>query len=325
MVLLLLISFACPVSAQSFSDENEMSAVELSIKRLTARVQGKTKIELADEVLSEMGMDEKSISALSITYKEEIASATSIYHFTEYVKVNGEGSEIVISEEEYEQFSPLNETEYLKSLDKAPSNEIHVPDDGLDSLFARELWIYKTLNAPSGTYGIIGTYAWKKTPVWRGTDVLSVSGDGLTFDRSSFYALIMYDYNDLIGPKDESISEEYTASTLNNASDLWGFNNAIAFKYNLPNNYSYKLGDTIGVHYPVVVENLQFMVIVSSRLQDPWGPKAFNIYFNYFHQKVGLGSLGVSVSANGANVSVSPKLSYDLHQIQTPKQIEYNP
>lgn len=187
------------------------------------------------------------------------------------------------------------------------------------------MWIYKTLNAPSGTYGIIGTYIWKRTPAWTGLDVLSVSGDELTFNRSSFYAVVMYDYNDIMGSKDESIIEEYTASTLNDANDLLLFNNAIAFKYDLPNNYSYKLGVAIGVPHPVVVENLQFMVIVSSRLQDPTRLNSFNVRFNYFHQKLGIGALGVSVSSVGIDVSISPELCYDMHQIQTPSQIEYKP
>lgn len=107
VALLLVVSFTCPVSAHSFSNGSEITAVELSIKRLNARIRGKNKIELADEILSEMNMDEKSISALSTTYKEEIASAVSIYHFTEYGKVNSEGNEILISKKEYEQNSTI--------------------------------------------------------------------------------------------------------------------------------------------------------------------------------------------------------------------------
>lgn len=72
LVLLLLISFACPVSALSFSSENELSAVELSIKRFNARIKGKSKIELADEILSELGISERYIQNIPVGKKEAL-------------------------------------------------------------------------------------------------------------------------------------------------------------------------------------------------------------------------------------------------------------
>lgn len=96
MALLSLISFACPVSALSFSSENEISAVELSIKRLNAHIRGKSQIELADQILSELGMSERYIQNIPNGKKEAVASSCKIYTKTEYVKLNENGEEIFI-------------------------------------------------------------------------------------------------------------------------------------------------------------------------------------------------------------------------------------
>lgn len=164
-------------------------------------------------------------------------------------------------------------------------------------------------------------------PFWRGTDVLSVSGEDLVFSKSSFSATVLYDVETTINGKYEKkeITENYDLNSIENANDLLGFANAIAFKYDLPNNGLAPSFDGTGGGYISKCSNLGFMILVTANINKPDQTILFNIYFNYFHQKLGLGSLGVSVSANGASVSVSPKTCYEMHQIMLDKWLIYKP
>lgn len=320
LVLLLLISFACPVSAQSFSDENEMSAVELSIKRLNARIKGKSKIELADEILSDLGMSERFIKNVPSERKEELALTTNIYKVTEYIRVNKDGKEILISKNEYDNAPKDND---FNNLNRSPATEEWlVEDDGLDSLFIRTLLIYKDDKYVPGKYAIFGVYEYKHMPFWRGTDVLSISGDHLIFERSSFVASAVYtETSNDTGSR--VIIEDYDVNTIKKATDIELFLNAIAFKYDLPNNYIYNTPEGSGT--VTTYSDLSVSVFVTAVVDDSTTQRRFSVFFNYFHQKVGLGDFCVSVDVEGISVSVSPKLCYEKHQIATPNHIEYNP
>lgn len=325
LVLLLLISFACPVSALSFSSENDISSVELSIKRLNAHIRGKSQIELADEILSELGMSERYIQNIPVGKKESVASSCQIHIKSEYVKRNEDGEEILISKREYDDYDKNNgifNSSTYGILDVAAKE-----DDGKDSLFRRNLYIFKPLGDVKGEYIVLGSYEYKNMPFWRGTDVLSVSGEDLVFSKSSFSATVLYDIETTINGKYEKkeITENYDLNSIENANDLLGFTNAIAFKYNLPNDGLAPSFDGTGGGYISKCSNLAFMVLVTANINKPDQTILFNIYFNYFHQKLGLGSLGVSVSANGASVSVSPKTCYEMHQIMLDECLIYKP
>ena len=78
LVLLLLISFACPVFALPSADENTISGVELSIKRTKSKILGQSKTELANEILAELGLEDSLIEKLAEERKIEVADAYEI-------------------------------------------------------------------------------------------------------------------------------------------------------------------------------------------------------------------------------------------------------
>ena len=190
-----------------------------------------------------------------------------------------------ISKVEFDDYEIKNTENNIQKAQTPPEAYEYIEEDGT---FHKQLYVIRTKNAPQGTYGIITAYQWKTMSTWRGTDILSVSGENLIFDKSSFRIAVEYIINHITNFDSyvEYGGGYYTPSDLENPNDLQGFKNAIAFKYNLP---------------------------------------VFNVYSNYFHQKLGIGSLGVSISATGASVSVSPKTFYKMYQIMTSKPIEYNP
>ena len=317
--ILLVIPISVQASAISSSSEYEMSGLELSIKRLNANIRGKSDVEFAEEILSDMGMSDRMINCLSDDKKEEFAQSNRIIKNEEYIQIDEDGNENYLTKMQYENIN----SNYNNDVSVCSQGDNwYVPDDGKNSSFARQLWIFETKNAPSGTFGIIGTYEWKSMPFWRGLDVITVSAEEMTFDRSSFSTTVIYDsvYTNAGITVEEQIMNYYD---MNNTSDLHlqGIENGIYFKYNLPND-----GISIGSSLPSsYCKNLGFITTASGEISHPELQTRFNVYFNYFHQKIGLGSVGVSVSANGASFSVSPVFAYTRHQIMTPSPILYTP
>lgn len=200
-------------------------------------------------------------------------------------------------------------------------------DDGKDPVFRRNLYIFKPVGDVKGEYIVLGVYEYKSMPFWRGTDVISVSGEDLVFSRNSFSASVFYDMETTVNGKSEKeeVDEYYDMNSIKNANDLKCMNNAIAFKYNLPNDTVAPSFDGTGGGTTTRCSNLSFMVLVTANINKPDQTIEFNIYFNYFHQKVGIGSFGVSISSSGASVSVSPSFSYENHSICLDDELIYKP
>lgn len=314
-----LLFFTFPVCAFS-SNDTDLNSVELSAKRLSATISGKSETELANEILLSIGMDSKWVEKMPDDKKIEIANSYSIHCETSYSKINNEGVEIALTQSEYlEGLSAGNKNIAYDVQTKSSSNEIHY--DGEDSYLIKNLYVYETQNAPTGTYGIIVTYEWKNYVTrWHGTDLISVSGEYLSFERDSFTFAGEYIYN-------QNDEENYTVGSktvsadcnnLEDENDLKVMGNGIIYQFDLENNNAY-------LKPPLYYTNAEFMMIVSARVGDWSSPKTFNIYSSYFHQKLGLGSIGVFVSINSVSFSVSPKLCYVECQIATGSQINYIP
>jgi len=312
LVIVMLVSVAIPVSASSLDAEAELNSYQLAFIRLTSK--GESEKETAEKILSTVGMPQEQIDNISEDKLSEIALATSIVKTTEYCLIDADDNETVLTEEEY-----LSELEKLENPSGTVStNELHY--SGTDSLFVKNLYIYETLNAPKGTYGIIGTFEWKNLiGKYRGEEILSLSGESLVFDLSSFLLTVSLNYKVVQNSKttEDTKTENFTIS---NYEKIWGYANAVACAYNLPN-------DALGTTSMLSYLNGGFMMFCSARVSNPDLKTVFNVYCNYFHQKVGVGSAGVSVSAKGASVSVSPKAFYSKspYQIQTSSQLVYNP
>lgn len=321
-----ILSFAFPVSAFS-SGDNILNGVELSAIRISGSISGKSKIEIADGILSAIGLEENFIENIPDSKKLEIADSSSIQSEKEYCKIDSSGNEIVLTEDIFNnELAFINENSNTFNENSVSPMAIEVPDSGLhpndeDDYLIKNMHIYATKNAPSGTYGIIVTYEWKNYSTrWHGEDVIGIAGDTIAFDRSSFYFYGAYAYSQTtsIGTNVGQVYVEATPDTLEDYNDLKVKDNGITYQFNLKNNIWSPTA-------PLIYEQASFIMLASSRVIYPTIVQEFNIWTSYFHQKVGLGSAGVSVDITGKSISVTPSLFYTECYLSTEEKIYYDP
>ena len=333
LTIICLIIFIFPVSAFS-TDGKSLNGVEISMLRFALRVQGKSNVEIADDLLKKLGVDENWIQIIPDEKKEEIAISSRIVEKTEYVRTDENGKEILITKGEYDLIEPvsneisLNEGRSISTF--AAGDKWEYPTDETEneehSTFERHLYIYETKNAPVGTFGMILAYSWKNFGVaYRGTDVMSLSGESLVFNRSSFLFAAHYEYDEYYLFSTERGIEDYVVeeATLEDYDDLKGENNGISYKFGLPANFSYyddSTGTLLSSKRYLVAD---YMMIVSAAADDWRENRWFNVYGNYFHQYMGI-LVTPEVTITGATVTVSPKLCYKDYLIQTEEQIVYS-
>jgi len=310
----LLLSLTFETTALSFYDENSLNSYELYIIKTEGKLLKKTDSEIAKTILAKLGMSQKTIKLLKEEILNEILNSESITKTTQYCRLSEDGIEQHITKKEYEEsvaFDKTNLAEHIKSVEQYSYN-------GSDSYFIKDLYIYKTQNAPNGTYGIISDYDWKNfTGTYRGKDVLSLSGENLIFDKSSFCLAVEFSAAEQFNGVLTSVTETDYMDSTTNPSDIIQSAYAIACKYNLPSN-------VYGSTYSFTYTDASFVIVCRARIQQYTLPCTFNVYSNYFHQRIFLvGSFSISVS--GASVSVSPQLSYWNMQIATTSPISYTP
>lgn len=155
---------------------------------------------------------------------------------------------------------------------------------------------------------------------YRGEDVISISGEHLVFARNSFGMSMNYTYSQTTSSGITTHHEDYyyDINNLKKDKDLKQESYGISFQFNLPNNIH-------TTQTSKIYTNADFLMMVSGAIDTPRTEVRFNVYGKYFHQHLGLGSLGVSVNINGASVSVSPKLCYTSYDIQTREQLVFIP
>lgn len=172
------------------------------------------------------------------------------------------------------------------------------------------------MNAPSGTYGIMASFEWKNfTLTFRGTDVISLSGESLVFEKSSFGMAVSLGAIEL--SSGQVTSKTFDKYIDHNSNNIWHSQNAIACKYKLPHNIA------IG-NYVLTYNKADFLIMCRARVSNPTIMTTFNVYSDYFHQKLlFVGSL--SISSTGTGISVSPAKYFVGKQISTTTEITYNP
>ncbi len=319
MVSLFVLISVFPTYAYSAGEKTDLDGWALSAKRFAAKCNGTDDITLAESILSEMGMEETQIAQLPESKKLEIANAVNIQKVTEYAKVTEDAIEVPLTEQEYLQMAQEVDSAQSSGIQPyAQGDSWHFSGD--DSLFKKDLYIYETKNAPRGTFGIVVTYSWKSFVArYRGDEVISVSGENLVFDRDSFGISMQYAYTQTtsLGSTTHIKSQYYDMNNIKNPNDLWQESNGISFTFNLPNNI-YTLQSSL------IYTNADFLVAVSCGVANPSDITQFNVYGNYFHNYLGI-ALGLSVSINGASVSVSSTALHSRYQIQTDHKITYTP
>lgn len=317
---MLIITFTFPVYA-NYDDATQIDGWTLAIKRFTANQQGKTPVETATSILKELGMNDSFINLLSVEKKMEIYNSTFIKKSTEYAKITSEGIQIPLSEEKYLQELIVTKNTSTSNIQPfAQGDSWAVPDDGKDSLLVKEMIIFETKNSPKGTFGIILGFSFKNFVIrYRGEDIISLSGEYLIFNRNSFAITEQYVYTQTTssGTTAHTQTNYYGPNDLEDPNDLLQSNNGISYQFNLPNNI-YTLQSSL------LYTDATFLITVSSLIAFPNSKTSFNVYGNYFHRKIEL-FIDPTISINGANVSVSPKLLYDQHQIRTEEPITYTP
>lgn len=312
--MLLVISVCIPSYAVSTSNKNEVSGFELEIVKGIAKLQNKSVDEQAKAILEKAGMSQQMIEMVPESELSEISDCVSVRLQDEYYLV-GEDEELeLISYDDY-----LNKKELLENVSTYAQGDSYNYSAN-DSLLKKTLSIIETKNAPKGTYGVIAGYEWLNFGIrYRGEDVLSFSSEALVFDKSSFGLAVQYTtvQTQNSSSTTNTVVEEYDQGNIKN-NKLKLSENAIAVQYNLKNNLT-------SPTYSLVYTKASMLMICKGRVSQYTSPCVFNVYANYFHQKVGLGSAGMSVSFKGASVSVSPKLFYTQCQICNSSPINYLP
>lgn len=307
-----------PVNAAS--DENSLSSFELEATRFIGRLSKKTDGEIAESILWKIGMPDKYIQQLPMDEKEDISNCTYMQHVRQYVMLESDGAEVVLTPSAYE-VAVNRLCTPSAAYDQYDNLEGPWEEHGQSDYIIKDLYIFKTKNAPTGTYGIVATYSWTSDYLhFRGEEVFAFSSEALSFERNSFSFSIGYTETVVNNGKTttEEILKYYNVDNLPREDDLKGSVQSIAFQYNLPNNVYTPISS-------VTRTNLWMLITVSSRIINPKNYYSFNIYADYFHQTIGIGSIGVSVNLKGASVSVSPSMSFKKYTIQTGKMIEYLP
>ena len=310
----LIISMCIPSYAVSTSNKNEVSGFELEIVKGIAKLQNKSVNEQAKAILEKAGMSQKMIEMIPESELSEISNCISVRLQDEYYLVGENEAFELISYDDY-----MKEKEALKNVSPCSQGDSY-NYSSTDSLLKKTLTIVETKNAPKGTFGVIAGYEWINFVTrFRGEDVLSFSSEALVFDKSTFSLSVQYE-KETTGydkPIVETEFEVYDVSNIKN-NKLKLSENAIAMQYNLKNNLP-------GVTASTFYTKAAFLMVCRGRVSQYNVECVFNVYANYFHQKVGLGSAGVSVSLKGASVSVSPKMFYTQCQICNSSPITYRP
>lgn len=312
--VVLIISMCIPSYAVSTSNKNEVSGFELEIVKGIAKLQNKSVNEQAKAILEKAGMSQKMIEMIPESELSEISDCVSVRLQDEYYLVDENEDFELISYDDY-----LNKKEALKNVNPCSQGDSY-NYSSTDSLLKKTLTIIETKNAPKGTFGVIAGYEWLNFVLkYRGEDVLSFSSEALVFDKSTFSLSVQYqtETTGYDAPVVGTEFEEYDVSNIKN-NKLKLSENAIAMQYNLKNNLP-------GVTASTFYTEAAFLMVCRGRVSQYNVECVFNVYANYFHQKVGLGSAGVSVSFKGASVSVSPKIFYTQCQICSSSPITYRP
>lgn len=325
LIFVLLVSTIFPVYAANTSNDNELNGVELSIRRIRGDLHNQSKEEIGRSILSEMGMSQENIDLLTTEKLIEIAEATSIVSNSQYCKINENGNEEILTESEFQRsLSSIQSVQdgvaITSDIELEEGEEYHPPQQE-DSLFIKNLFVYRTANAPKGTYGIFSIWEWKPISfplAWRGYDVIGISGEDLVFSLEDFSLTASYQKDTLYDTDHivEEILEFITYATPNN--DIRASENSITCGYNLPN-------DSSNLTESVAYRSMNFLATANARINGINNHHLFNVYTNYFHQTVGIGSFNVSVNISGVDISISPSWRYDTYSLSTAQRIEYNP
>lgn len=173
-----------------------------------------------------------------------------------------------------------------------------------DPSLSKNVWV---LELSEGEYIILGTFEYSKMPVWRGTDVFTVSSEGLVFSNSQFSVTAIYNATVKSGGKKETVQKSEKGDS------KFGGNHCIVGSYNLPNGIGSKYSD------------LKFLVVADAVVGHPDSPCSIMVNMHYSHQNFGAGFNGNCVDANAETNPVNPHIFYKTHTVRSQNFIKYKP
>ena len=173
-----------------------------------------------------------------------------------------------------------------------------------DPSLSKNVWV---LELSGGEYIILGTFEYRKMPVWRGTDVFAVSANDMVFNFSQCSVTAIYN------EKTKNNGKQETVQKAEKSDNKLGGNHSVIFSYNLPNGIGAKCSD------------LKFLVVADAVVGHPSLPCSMMVNMHYSHQQFGTGFNGNCVDTDKETNPIYPQILYKTHTVRSQNFIEYKP
>ncbi|MBQ8767443.1 MAG: hypothetical protein IJZ16_11660 [Clostridia bacterium] len=312
-VAVILFVSVIPVSA-SDNNEQTLTSTELSVKRITAELTGKTEKELAKDILRELGMPERIIRQVNEEYLEKVYSAKCISTEKEYGKFTEDKTAVIVTEEEYLEEAATKVDDGVMMLSLTGETEDSYPD----KYFLKSIYAIETKNAETGTIAVLCSFEWLDEPLFRCKDAIAISGTNVVFDEEETIVSMGYTQT-VTNMGSQSITatdviEDYDFHELDLEGNTFFAGDFVSAACNLPNDVP---AGTINVNCTDIV-----LLIMASCVVNEINPnQQMNLSFTgwYFHQTIGW-ETSIEISKESASLSITPSWMY-----RDPSQIQIKP
>lgn len=311
-IITLLIVSVFPVSAADDGNQQTMSEVEMTAKRINAELFGKSKDEVAKSILREFGMPENLVSGVSSEDLDMVYNSKTISVNSQYGKVSSDGKVTLLTNEE----AMIEKEQRNKNKGEPSARTIDPETNGYtdtDTLFHKFLFVLESVDSPAGTVGIISAFYWLDEPFYRCWDVVAITGGNIVINVQTTKLTVVYT---------EQIEDLYlSTTTVSNIEENFDFG-----ELDREGNALYN-GNFIGVKFDMpedsylptmlwMYNNIGVLLSVRAAVTHPQLVTSLSATGWYFHQKLGI-EWDISLSKDEATLNISPAWLYDdPHQIQ---------
>lgn len=280
---------------------NEIKTIESAgLKRITSMT-NVTNEEKVAAIFEQMGITYTEQSQKQKEIVDNLDSISAVTSKTSYVKISEDGTQKVVSKEEY-----LSKKEKIVSPKMSAQKAINIVTDGYEETDGYMKIAIMYIYNGNGNYLIGSEWSWKYDPAFRRTDAFSLYSTMLTFNEKGTKS-----YEKVIGYRVRVIQNLVTKSSKNvtksDQSDPKITSSGAYYTWNLPNTV---VAGTESVNY----DNLMCQMWANVRVQSYGNHKQqLSVYSTYLHNTIDVvGSFSMSATAHGVTVtpSVSLKLGY---------------
>lgn len=311
-IIVMVMSIIFNVNLFAFASEynnfdNEITNLEINYLKKSISSYNIDIEKKADIFLKECGMDSKWITGIPIELRTCIFENCLVAgKYEEFALVDENGNEKNISKSTFE----LQKLAITNNSSNTRDNDEN-PKVVSDSYLKKSLYWYY-LDDGSGYYIFMVTYEWLRLPVIRNADVLTMSATSGAFvdGTSGCY----FSYTQTVAQSGTIDTTTYEYSYDENSDNYCGIN-CVAYKIDLPK-------DVPGISISVNNTELNTMIYSGYYVQHPELITNFNLYSNYFHRTMAIGS-SFSLDLSGGQVSIDPESFYRPHTID--KTFNYIP